>query len=218
MARRAPLRALLGWALAAAFAALPVRAAAEPFIPRLYDVTGVAANDVLNVRAGPTVSAPIVGVLSPYATRVEVVGLNDTSKWGRIAIGERDGWVSMAYLQRRYPKAEGIPAGMWCFGMQPNWSMRFVGREVVEADHSAMTEARYPIASTRWPHWRAPSEARLYAWSAQRGGRHLAGSIEAGACRDGMSGRPFGWKARIITTYPDAGVGIRTGCCSLAGR
>jgi hypothetical protein len=30
---------------------LPVATPAEEFVPRLYDVAGVAANDVLNVRA-----------------------------------------------------------------------------------------------------------------------------------------------------------------------
>ena len=52
--------------------ALPSGAAAKG-LPALHDVTGVAADDVLNVRARPDASAPVLGALTPDATGVEVV-------------------------------------------------------------------------------------------------------------------------------------------------
>ena len=39
----------------------------------MFDVTGVAANDVLNIRAAPDASAEIIGTLSPNARDIEVV-------------------------------------------------------------------------------------------------------------------------------------------------
>jgi uncharacterized protein YgiM (DUF1202 family) len=40
-------------------------ATAQSEYPRLHDVVGVASDDVLNVRAGPGGSHPIVGELGP---------------------------------------------------------------------------------------------------------------------------------------------------------
>ena len=49
--------------------ALPLRA--EEF-PAAYAVTGVASNDVLNIRARPDAGSAIIGSLAPDATGVEV--------------------------------------------------------------------------------------------------------------------------------------------------
>ncbi|MGB3280174.1 MAG: peptide-binding protein, partial [Pseudorhodobacter sp.] len=42
-------------------------------LPALFDVTGVAADDVLNLRAAPDGVAEILGALGPSAKDVEVV-------------------------------------------------------------------------------------------------------------------------------------------------
>lgn len=72
---------------------------------RLYRVTGVAANDVLNIRSGPGASNPIVGIFPPQQRGVEITGRIRTLPSGAIwveVIGANlrggTGWVNGRYL------------------------------------------------------------------------------------------------------------------------
>jgi len=71
----------------------------------LWAVTGVAANDVLNVRVNPSGSAAIVGALSPYETGIENLGClvpsGSSTQWCRIRIRGFEGWVAGRFLQRQ---------------------------------------------------------------------------------------------------------------------
>ncbi len=60
---------------------LPGLALAQSF-PALYDVTGVASDDVLNVRAAPNANAQVIAALGPKATQVEVVRTDTSGHWG----------------------------------------------------------------------------------------------------------------------------------------
>ncbi|MEO1155590.1 MAG: SH3 domain-containing protein, partial [Pseudomonadota bacterium] len=51
----------------------PVWGAAQGY-PALFDVTGVASDDVLNIRSAPSATAEIIGTLAHNETGVEVVG------------------------------------------------------------------------------------------------------------------------------------------------
>jgi len=189
--------------------AAPTAAAAQDFVPRLYDVAGVAADDVLNVRAGPSASAAIVGALAPGRERVEVIGLDDTANWGRIGTGEGGGWVSMAYLERRYLGETGMAEGMRCLGTEPFWSLTFSGGEATWSTPG--TERTFPVAADR----SLPSSAaHVYGWSAT-GDEPLSGVIVATACSDGMSDRPYGWQTGLVRRT-SAGVELLSGCCTLS--
>lgn len=50
--------------------------AAAQDLPAVYDVAGVAADDVLNVRAEPSAEAPVLRTLAPDAGGIEVVALS----------------------------------------------------------------------------------------------------------------------------------------------
>ena len=65
------------------FLALPAQA--QDF-PALYAVTGVAADDVLNIRSRPDAGAPIIGALAPDSTGVEVLGRS--GNWALVSAGE----------------------------------------------------------------------------------------------------------------------------------
>lgn len=104
--------------------AAPAHATQEYILPTLFDVTGVAADDVLNIRQLPDADAPIIGTLSPDAKGIEVV--EDTGGWGRVNSGEGSGWVSMRYMAYRTDVwHEGaLPDGFSCFGTEPFWSLK----------------------------------------------------------------------------------------------
>ena len=77
----------------------PALATQEYILPTLFDVARVAADDVLNIRAEPDASAPIIGTLAFDATHVEVV--EQRAGWSRVNTGEGSGWVSDRYLDYR---------------------------------------------------------------------------------------------------------------------
>lgn len=60
-------------------------------------VVGVAGNDVLNIRARPSASAPILGVARPGACDV-VVGQGCRSNWCPVTTPTATGWASREFL------------------------------------------------------------------------------------------------------------------------
>ena len=59
-------------------------------------VVGVASNDVLNVRSGPSASYAIVGRLTNHTCFVEVIAKQ--GRWFKIAKDGTTGWVNSRYL------------------------------------------------------------------------------------------------------------------------
>ncbi len=178
-------------------------------LPGFYDVSGVAADDLLNVRAAPAADAEILDTLAPTATDVQVSALNDAGTWGRVVTGEGVGWVSMSFLAAA---AEGtLPqvAGLRCFGTEPFWSY----------------EARQEDSAT----WQTPdSSATLLAGPIETAsGMTRPFSVVAGAddlqavlvaspeaeCSDGMSDRLYGLSAVLVMTGRITGT--YGGCCEL---
>lgn len=64
-------------------------------------VVGVASNDVLNVRNGPSASHKIVGFIPPDGTGVDAEG-EDGAKWWRVQYKGVSGWANMDYLACRF--------------------------------------------------------------------------------------------------------------------
>ena len=75
-------------------------------LPARFSVTGVAADDVLNVRAAPDPAAPILAELPPDATGVEVIALSDDGAWALLPRPEGQGWASTRFLA---PNDETLP-------------------------------------------------------------------------------------------------------------
>lgn len=62
---------------------------------------GVAADDVLNVRAGPGTDQPVVAELDPLATEVAATGRGrqlPSSIWLEVEVDGTTGWASSAFL------------------------------------------------------------------------------------------------------------------------
>jgi uncharacterized membrane protein len=200
-----------GWALLLLLAAGP--AAAQAPSPGLFDVTGVAADDVLNVRDAPGTRGAIVAHLAPDARGIEVVAVDATGGWGRVNAGERAGWVALRYLAARPDlwRPGALPAGLACLGTEPFWSLRpQAGRAVLAAPDAP--EVTLPIAAVRDPG--VPGDPRR-ALVAAEGPERLTAFIAPGACSDGMSERAYGLTAAVLHETA-AGTRLLTGCCSLA--
>jgi N-acetylmuramoyl-L-alanine amidase len=63
----------------------------------LYRVTKVAADDVLNIRAGPDANLAIVGSIPPNGRGVRIVGAC-SGQWCRVDYRGATGWVNRNYL------------------------------------------------------------------------------------------------------------------------
>ena len=86
-------------------AATPLTAPAAPTpaaVPVLYEVTGIAAGDTLNVRSGPGANNEVIARLPNGYRDIQIIGapvLNGTTPWVQIKFGERTGWVTRPYLR-----------------------------------------------------------------------------------------------------------------------
>jgi uncharacterized membrane protein len=198
--------------LAAFLILLPLCAAAQS-LPALHDVTGVAADDVLNIRAGPSASEPVVGTLAPDAEGVEVVALDARGAWGRVNTGERSGWASMAYLERQPGQDDdALPVPMGCFGTEPFWSLQvadsglvFEGVSIDRVETSLATRTRVSGLRGRYG---------FAGWGAgETSGMH--GIVRREACSDGMSDRLYGLSLDLLVSAGGT-LSQYAGCCSLA--
>ncbi len=190
-------------ALALLWLAAPLRA---EVYPALHDVTGVAANDVLNIRAEPDAGSPVIGTLDPNARSVEVIAVTDG--WALVNIDESSGYASMRFLARSAePDWTALERPLTCLGTEPFWSL--------EIDPAA-GETRF-----RTPEDEAAHTAPItVTWPAMPGSRTAAVALPDGlavlapaACSDGMSDRGYGIAADLFLTGPDPA--HLSGCCRL---
>jgi uncharacterized membrane protein len=197
------------WVLALLLVLLPGLSAAEPF-PALYDVTGVTANDVLNMRAEPTGSAMILAEFGPHAMDVEVVRLSDDQRWGLVNSGDFAGWVSMRYMARHPGQDWGVmPKNVYCRGTEPFWSFGVFDDDTARFDAPDI-QRDYDI-SARVPGIAFPGDFAVVAEGMD--GRATA-VISQGSCNDGMSNREFGMTVGLLLERFAPEV-LYIGCCTL---
>lgn len=180
---------------------------AEGF-PGSYFVTGVDADDTLNIRSAPDAGAEIVGEYGPYALNIEVLRTSPDGKWGFVGVGERNGWTAMRYLQAsEHQDPNAFPRPMACFGTEPFWSLNVTARG---DEYQEMGEDRRDLAMT------VERVANNGAMAVFEEGPTLNRTliVKRGYCSDGMSDREFGWQATLFNDAPD-GSAVATGCCTL---
>lgn len=182
----------------------PVSATQDQW-PALFDVSGVAADDVLNIRESATASAPIIGTLAPDAEGIEVIRPNDRETWGLINLGERSGWVSLAFLRRQPGQWLGaFPEIASCYGTEPFWNL-----ERVDGTASLSGLDRPDIsAPITWESGTLNHRGR-YAFAAGE----MTGIVSLQSCNDGMSDTEYG--IDITLAIPSENT-LYQGCCSLA--
>ncbi len=181
--------------------------------PALYDVTGVAANDVLNVRTQPNAGAAIVGTLRPDQTDVEVIEPNEDLTWGLVNSDEQTGWVSLAYLARHPNQWAGQqPDTAICFGTEPFWSLD-VSTEKATFESPDALPLKFDRTSALQSRNRIDRHTQVY--ENNLGG--LVATLRNLSCNDGMSDRAFGWEVDLLLVVAgDANAQMFSGCCSIA--
>lgn len=179
--------------------------------PALYDVSGVASDDVLNVRKGAGATYPLIETLGPYQRDIEIIQLSDNGKWGKISYPSGSGWASMRYLTR-LPNQNGpdLPRPMSCGGTEPFWGISFgiSGNEFNEL--GGMTH----ILPTVWEGVPDGMLAVSYGLKMVRNGAEINAVITRSQCSDGMSDIEYGFEINAILSGA-LGNRMLTGCCSL---
>tara|TARA_R110002073_G_scaffold18847_15_gene69589 strand:- start:269 stop:898 length:630 start_codon:yes stop_codon:yes gene_type:complete len=207
------------WRLCAALCLWATAAWAETTnFPALYDVSGVASDDVLNIRSAPEASSDIIATLQHDAKGIEVVGTDDAKDWAIVNAGEQAGWVSLAYLRL-------VPDAMWtnmssplaCYGTEPFWDVMLTPRAPSTLTLNA--DAYGPMIPV-WESGAWGNPLRMILRHDIPGGE-IVSYIEAESCNDGMSDREFGLSLRMIIDGSEGGLrdgAVLRGCCSIAER
>lgn len=177
-------------------------------LPAFHEVTGVAADDVLNVRAAPDAGAEKVGDLAPDTTGVEVMALRDG--WGQVNAGERSGWVSMRFLSRTSPEGVTFSSRLRCSGTEPFWGLEIAQGTEATFTRPAGPDVTYSVGTLQAAEGRRDSFLLLgtgpHAW--------LTAVLRRAQCTDGMSDRAYGIAADIVLTGHSEPA-LYSGCCSL---
>lgn len=178
-------------------------------LPARFSVTGVAADDVLNVREGPSARTQIRDMLAPDQSGVEVVRLSADGKWGMVGVVEGNGWVSMRYLAAEPMPADVLPRPVHCYGTEPFWSLSFQEDGIAYRS----PDGEFPLSPRSESAVAGGWQAMLYA------GVHgdWAVDIRRGECNDGMSDRLFGLSMTLEQSGMGA-TGVLSGCCTLDAR
>ncbi len=181
--------------------------------PTYHRVTGVAADDTLNVRAEPDAYSADIGDLPHDTTGIEVIATDDSGDWGRIVWEEGNGWIATRFLAPDPQPGIGttdLPQGLLCAGTEPFWSLRLSGGG---ATWSAIDGAALTLSLTGvlTPEARGPFPAIL-----SYGGPTAASMsvIEPMTCSDGMSDRDYPWRILFLLSTGD-GQRLLDGCCQL---
>lgn len=200
--------------LMAVLAAKPALAAPDLPLPSRADVSGVAANDVLNVRAEPNAKAQITGVLAPDAKGVEVVSYDATGQWARVSMGEVSGWASGRFLalDPMTWTPGHLPTGLRCTGTEPFWSLVEQGGRM---RFSEPDKAPRDLELRRVLDRGIPEDAMRALIAGDTAGR-LTAVVQPELCSDGMSDRDFGLSATVIMDGGSQSSRLLTGCCSVA--
>lgn len=182
--------------------------------PALYDVTGVAANDVLQVRKAASAGADSVATLAPDAKSIEVISLSHDGKWAEVTVDDMPGWASAQFLTAQ-------PGGEWwagaaplrCLGTEPFWGIA-INMAAKSAVYSALDGVAKPLAIDRtWTHYYSyPAAATVGIRFADR---NAIATLKGEACSDGMSDRNYGISIDLfLTDDEDLDLGW-SGCCTL---
>lgn len=181
--------------------------------PGLSDVTGVAADDVLNIRNSPGADREIIGAFHPGDRGIEVLWPDESGVWGQVNSGERTGWVSLRFLTRQSGVADRtVPPITRCFGTEPFWSL------VVNGDTLVKTGPQ------RAPTFYSISEGINAVGRPDRFALHAEGKKGAvflrlgkAECSDGMSDRLYAIDADAMFYAPGA-FSMHSGCCTIAAN
>ena len=181
----------------------------RPNLPALYQVTGVAEDDVLNMRAGPDAGAAMIDAFTNDARDIQVIDLSLSGRWALVNTDEQAGWVAFRFLKRQpdLVGAAGLPASLQCFGTEPFWNLR-----IADVDSVVLTtpdgRTVHPLTDTSLAAPFVDLAAAGFRFTWLLDGQPVVSHILPGRCSDGMSDLAYGLH------YIDSRLS-HPGCCSL---
>ena len=192
---------------------VPGAIAQHLILPDVFVVSGIAANDTLNVRQEPSGSSADIGDLA-LNELIEVIALSDDGKWGQIIWQEGNGWIAMRFLLPSplpHLRDSEMPMRLSCAGTEPFWTAFIWPNQTFEfidrSDPSIEAQIRPIGQSTKAIGYQPYS----FAFTAGE----FTGLLDRAECSDGMSDRTYGWQLRLVN--PSAhGLQLRYGCCQAA--
>jgi uncharacterized membrane protein len=185
--------------------------AAAQELPAAFQVSGVAQDDVLNIRAAPSAEAEQTGSMAPFAQNVEVLEKSADGKWGKVSLPEGNGWVSLAYLVAMPAHTpDMMPRPLSCHGTEPFWNVSFYPRG---AEFNSPDTGAVPLTETAEAV--APQGYLVSLTEGATMKRTLIVTRER--CNDGMSDREYGFATRMFLQGPDGNAAF-SGCCTLDHR
>lgn len=176
-----------------------------------YRVSGVASNDVLNVRSGPNASYATVGSLAPNAAPVEVFRQQDG--WAQVALSEQMGWVSMRFLAEISIPTIGsstLPQGLTCGGTEPFWGLDLGAGQVTYSAMDQSPRAFNTIQADKFHNLGGSTNFVL----GQRPNEQITAIISNQMCSDGMSDRDYPRRIDLLISTPNGTTG-QSGCCQV---
>lgn len=189
-------------------------AVAQEILPDLYDVTGVAVGDVLNIRAEPKASAAIVGSLPPTAQNIEVVAINPDRSWGTVNTDEGTGYVSMRFLAQTSGMDWGaLETPLHCIGTEPFWGLDLDPAQgtATESDPDGV-----PRTAQITGLWQSNPYHGVAAVAFKGDGIDGLATLRGEICSDGMSDRSYGIAVDMfLRDTTGAATAAFAGCCSL---
>jgi uncharacterized membrane protein len=177
--------------------------------PALFDVTGVASNDALNIRTEPSAKAPVIGVLAYDAKYIEVV--EQKGNWGRVNQRGSTGWVSMRFMKRLPETDFGNAYAFGCSGAEPFWTISAVTGARATFSAPDVAGRTYILGNMRRASGRFSPHALL--GTTPDGAEALTLVVDNAICSDGMSDMLYGLRATLVLNGQEQRV--FSGCCSL---
>ncbi len=176
-----------------------------------YDVTNVATDDQLNVRATPSATAEKVGTLAFDAKAIAATGASrqvGRSTWLEIIVEGRKGWVNAAYVAPTRTPSSLFREPLVCSGTEPFWALQLDNRS---GDFDSLAEGKSVIdfQTSRSAH----GVPIIWSLKGSTGPAHspvFALLEETNQCSDGMSDLTYQYSIRIdIEDGP-----FYAGCCN----
>ncbi len=181
-----------------------------------YEVTGVAENDTLNLRAevyahDNFAAAPVMGDAAHDATGLRATGRSyvlDGQVWRELYHEGDKAWANAAFLRQTslWPDA----AEFSCAGTEPFWDISF---GEATGTLGAIDRPTVSIETTDWIAAAGRRDVRRYDLSVPAEGREMTAIVaHTQSCSDGMSDFDYAYSLYLSGMEPGA---LHAGCCTV---
>lgn len=189
-----------------------------------FQIDGVAADDVLNIRSSPDAASGLVAAIPAGTANIDGLGMPlkvGQASWQRVRYGGAVGWVNARFLK---PNASAPPAAptraaggvlllqpLLCFGTEPFWALEFGADGSATCGQSCDGPAGLRVVNVQVSPKGDPEGFDILT---AKGAVYLRAVMErTGQCSDGMSDNRY--------PFVFSGVGVPGplgGCCRVKSQ